>query len=143
MFKKVSAACFALFMTAFPAAADVFICQFKTSGDSVVQEVMAFGLQPDGQSAIAFDAFIDYVNGAPANAVLEASEKKLSLVWSLKAKGGSQQWARLNYRLAFFKETNRATIRIKPAGYANEFTARGACQKSKMTMAQLRRAQRG
>ncbi len=140
---KILAASLAFLMSTLPAAADVYICQFKSNGDSVVQEIMAFGVQPDGESAIAFDAFIDYIKDAPANAVLDNSDKKMSLVWTLKAKGGQQQWARLTYRLAYFKETKRATIRIKPLGYANEFTARGACQKSKMTMAQLRRAQRG
>ncbi|MEM9972074.1 MAG: hypothetical protein AAF762_13390 [Pseudomonadota bacterium] len=136
IFTAVAAVC----LSAAPAFANVFICKFNTDEGSYIQPEIAFGFNDAGDRAIAFDGIIAAFNESPVQAnIVDNSAKKISVVWSVRIKDRQQQWARMNYRLAYFKDTNRAMIRAKPAGYVNDFEERGACQRTNMSLDQLRR----
>ena len=64
--------------------------------------------------------------------VLEDGKKKLVLRWSLIVPDRSGTLAKLSYRLAYFKSSQKVSISVQAMGYTNQTNNRGTCKTTKM-----------
>ncbi len=80
-------------------------------------------------AARVVDPIILYFDKKPKKAeISEDTDKKLVVKWRLAARAGSQT-TKFAYRLAYFKSNGKATVQAHPHGFANNFSARGRCQR--------------
>ena len=110
---------------------DVFDCDFKKSRPMLSQKVMIIKDAP-GQYLV-LDGMIHAREGEPLRAeVLEDGKKKLVLRWSLFVPDRTGTQAKLAYRLAYFKSSQKVNISVQAMGFTNQTNNRGTCKTTKM-----------
>ncbi|MEM6386722.1 MAG: hypothetical protein AAF718_10850 [Pseudomonadota bacterium] len=71
---------------------------------------------------------LHYNKRKPAAAqVSENTDKKMVVKWDVFTKVG-RQTAKMGYRVALLKPSNKVLVTAKPHGFADNLTARGRCQ---------------
>lgn len=135
MRKPLFSMIFALACSATTAAlADQFLCELKSQGRDfgyVAPDVFV-DLAQDGSAATVDDGiirnFTKHDKGIAAK-IVENTDKRLVLRWSVDLRDSTGQGARMGYRLTIFRDKLTARINGTPMGYANNFEGRGTCKK--------------
>lgn len=124
----------ALSSLAAPAVAlDVYECSFQQNADNYgyLSPTLVLVREPGGDMVTVVDLVIEQERGGPIEAeIVEENDKKFSVVWEIKVVSPENDYLRLNYRLSIQKGSLGATLSAKPAGYSNQFSARGTCVRS-------------
>ena len=122
-------------VAALPAAADTIyechIAQNADNGNWIPDTIVV--VQKDGEpTATVFDALIKRFNGSPMVAKIDTDNtKRVTYSWEVKVKSVTNQPSRMGFRLTVMKADLSASVTARPLRYAQDFAARGKCQKAK------------
>lgn len=126
----VGAACLAAtcLAAALPAqAAEVIECRL-TGTSTWVPTLVVVENGREGDEVTVFDPIIKHFRGAPIRATVTVDNpRRTTFTWSVRARDGLNQEARIEYRLTRLKGDNRATISALPLGFEGPFTGQGRC----------------
>lgn len=128
------AAAFSLLTAAGAMAEDVYECAIKQHAEngSWVPEIVVAGKDGGPGEAVIYDPIIDHFVGHPLKGKVETdNDTRITFVWEVTIKSGSNQHARMAYRLTVQKANQKAQISARPLGYADNFTSQGTCKKAK------------
>lgn len=112
-------------------AVDALECTFemKASNLSWVPEVVAVAPGERSGEAVVMDPVINHFLGEPVIAKVDADNSKRSTYrWEVKAKSGTNQYVRMQYRMTVMKADLSASISATPQGYADNFQSAGRCK---------------
>lgn len=121
----------ALFLTMIaPAEALKLDCAMQESrltGNWVTPRYLISVDEAAGKAEV-LDGLVKHFEGGPVAAkLLESNGKKMTISWQVKIYQRSQA-AIMEYRAAYFKGSDKITIRVNPRGYDNSFEGRGSCK---------------
>lgn len=123
----------ALAWLAFPLLAqETYECRIEDLGvnNGWLPEVVVAKVAPDRATATVSDPIILHYVGSPTTAKTDVdNDKRMTLVWRLKAKSTSNNYATLVYRLTIIKNDLRAVLSMLPLGYDDRLSAQGICKK--------------
>lgn len=125
----------ALAWLAFPVLAqETYECRIKdlAVNNGWLPDVVVAKVAPDRATATVSDPIILNYVGSPTTAKVGTdNDKRITLVWRLKAKSTSNDYATLEYRLTIIKGDLRAVMSLLPLGYDDRPSAEGSCKKLK------------
>ena len=99
----------------------------------IIQDQLALAYNEETGAAFASDTLILHFDGKPAAATLtENTEKKQVFRWSVQMVNRSGQTTNMRYRAALIRTSGQVLVHAQPAGYGNNFTARGKCAVTNM-----------
>jgi len=119
-------------VTAMPlmAAGTLYDCTITQKGTGVdwVPNKLGIVLQPNGQAVVS-DSVILHFEGRPIEAVqVRNRSARLDVRWTLYGVRDSQnQLITMDYHARINKENGVVRMHVKPDGYLNQFTGKGAC----------------
>lgn len=118
---------------AFPAAArEVFECSFPEVGNNMgyLPQTVVIARNDDNETVTLADAYIQSVKGGPITVkIAEENTAKLSVSWPLMLQGATNQYVKMQYRIAIQKGSLSARLTGLPQGFANNFSAQGKCKR--------------
>jgi|GEM_PF-7005999 len=116
---------------ALPAVAqEVYDCSFPNKADNLgyVSATLALAREPGADTVTVVDEVIQNETGGPIEvAIVEESDSKFSMVWTVTIRSPGNDFMRVKYRLSIQKKSLAATLSGKPLGYTNNFSSRGRC----------------
>ena len=122
-----------VFLALFPATADALTldCTLSPSASTGgwVTEKYVLQLDAAAGTAVASDAVIlSYFDAPIAAKISEDNAKKLVLTWRIQTTSQTGQKVNMIFRASYFKSNSTIIVRAVPAGYSNDFEARGSCK---------------
>ena len=109
-------------------------CVVAGHGSGWIADQIFFEYDSERDAARVVDGIILHFEKKPKVAeISEDTAKKLVLNWRVDTRVSSQS-AKMAYRLAYFKQSGKVTISAHPHGYADNFSARGRCQRIKQAL---------
>jgi hypothetical protein len=106
--------------------------QQRVENGAWIPDQIVVGENSENGTVVAYDPVIHHFIGHPIEVKVETDNaKRVTYVWTVKAKSRSNQYVRMAYRLTVFKADLRAQMAASPVGYAQDFTAQGSCKKVK------------
>lgn len=128
MIRAIAATALMLIPTVLSAAQTTYVCKVKAGDHGWIADELVIGLDDADGRVIVADPIILYAEDGPiAGRLTENTAKKRAFRWELALTSRTGQTTKMKYRAALQFPSMRLLISARPAGYANNFTARGAC----------------
>ena len=119
-------------LTAAPAlATEALECRFeqKAVNGSWVPEVVVVAWETGSDQVMVYDPLIEQFVGEPMPARIDTDNaRRTTWSWEVKVKSGTNQNARMKFRLTMMKADRSAQISVTPQGYADNFQSSGSCK---------------
>lgn len=111
---------------------DIYNCKFGVSRFDWLSEQVIFGVADENKKVTVYDAIIHQEYGEPIDAeVYRDDEKRFSIRWLVVTPDAHGRTSKLSFKLTYFKQNKKATMRMIIPGAENRYSSRGKCSIAK------------
>lgn len=129
MKKLFCAAAFCTLASPIAAFATIYDCSFNPPNGSWASPEVVLSYDENSGEALVMDSVVKQFVGKPIPATITSqTPKKIVFSWKVMAKDVTGKSSTMAMRLAFFKETKKATLTAAALEYANNDAAHGTCK---------------